>query len=495
MNSIKDLALIIQSKVPLVVIESDEEERVLALIRRLAKAVSIPVYTWAVTGGLVHLNEENFVEVSGSDTCGSDQVLKEIRSYKSPSIFVLCDFHPYLENSPQNVRMIKEIALGYKYLGHTLIFLSHRLHLPDELKAYSARFEMPMPDAKMLKRIVYEEAVRWSKVHKQDVKSNSKTIEKLIKSLMGLTISDARRLARKAIYDDGIISESDFPRVNKAKYELLNLEGLISFEYETSHFSDVGGFKNLKDWLRNRESAFRQDENDSILDVPRGIMLLGVQGCGKSLAAKAAAGAWSVPLLRLDFAILYNKFFGETESNLRKALKMAELMAPCVLWIDEIEKGIASGDYDSGTSRRVLGSMLTWMAERKKLVFIVATSNDITSMPPELIRKGRLDEIFFVDLPDGRIREEIFKIHLNKRKLALDIFDLKKLGKSTEGFSGAEIEQAIVSGLYRSQSLNQPLSTELILEEINSTSPLSVVMAEEISQLRLWASGRTVQAN
>jgi SpoVK/Ycf46/Vps4 family AAA+-type ATPase len=255
----------------------------------------------------------------------------------------------------------------------------------------------------------------------------------------------------------------------------------------------VGGLENLKHWIRLRRRAFL--EPDGKLDMPRGILLVGVQGGGKSLAAKAVAGMWHLPLLRLDFGTLYNKFFGETERNLREALKAAEAMAPCVLWIDEIEKAIAAGDYDSGTSRRILGNLLTWMSERTAAAFIVATANVIEQLPPELIRKGRLDEIFFVDLPDTDTRAEILAIHLGKRGLKPSDFDIPALSMLTEGFSGAEIEQAIVAALYLAREQHSPLTTEHIRNELDHTRPLSRVMAEKVNRLRAWAKNRTVPAN
>ena len=278
----------------------------------------------------------------------------------------------------------------------------------------------------------------------------------------------------------------------KAKYELISQEGVISFEYDTAHFADVAGLSNLKEWLSQRQKSFTGKQGS--LDKPKGIMLLGVQGCGKSLAAKAVAGAFGVPLLRLDFGALYNKFYGETEKNLQKSLETAEVMAPCVLWMDEIEKGIAHSDTDDGLSQRILGSLLTWMAEHKANVFIVATSNDIKKLPPELVRKGRLDEIFFVDLPDGNTRRSLFEIHLRQRNLAPSGFDLTTLTTVSDGFSGAEIEQAIVSSLYAAHAQNASLDTQHLLEELERTRPLSIVMAEKIHYLRAWAKERTVPA-
>jgi SpoVK/Ycf46/Vps4 family AAA+-type ATPase len=248
--------------------------------------------------------------------------------------------------------------------------------------------------------------------------------------------------------------------------------------------------QNLRHWLTSRKPAF--DGKAPELDPPKGVLLLGVQGCGKSLAARAAAGIFGVPLLRLDFSVLYNKYYGETERNLRKAFETAEVMSPCVLWMDEIEKGLAVGDEDDGLSRRIVGALLTWLSERKKPVFVVATANDITRLPPELVRKGRFDEIFFVDLPMADNRRNILEIHLQKRKLPVKNFDLAALTEATEGFSGSEIEQAIVSSMYTAHAQDRTVSQEDLLAEIKQTRPLSVVMAEKVNEIREWAAGRTV---
>ena len=256
---------------------------------------------------------------------------------------------------------------------------------------------------------------------------------------------------------------------------------------------------NLKKWLQLRQEVFLSDKDSSLqsmgLDTPKGILLMGVQGSGKSLAAKAVAGMWEIPLLRLDFGALYNKWHGESEKNLREALKMSQTMSPCVLWLDEIEKGLSTSDSDGGTSKRMLGTLLTFMQENDSPVFFVATANDISALPPELIRKGRFDELFFVDLPEPMARQEIFRIHLEKRNQSGVNFDLVKLSEETEGFSGAEIEQAVVASLYAAHYQDSTLTTEMILDEISQTKPLSVVMAEKISALRAWADERAVKAN
>jgi SpoVK/Ycf46/Vps4 family AAA+-type ATPase len=251
----------------------------------------------------------------------------------------------------------------------------------------------------------------------------------------------------------------------------------------------------LKGWLQQREKFFHRSVNMTGMESPRGILLLGVQGCGKSVAAKAVAGVWKVPLLRLDFGRLYNKYIGESESNIREALKTAEVMSPCVLWIDELEKGISTSEHDDGTSQRILGTLLTWMAENRNSVFIVATSNAIDRLPPELIRKGRLDEVFFVDLPTPEVRERIFHIHADKRAVDKSALDMGRLAQLTDGFSGSEIEQLVVSAIYAAHADEASITMQTLIDEIKNTKPLSILMAEKISALRQWAEGRTVSVD
>jgi SpoVK/Ycf46/Vps4 family AAA+-type ATPase len=324
------------------------------------------------------------------------------------------------------------------------------------------------------------------------VRTDRKSLVLLVENLAGLSTGDTERLARKAIFDDGALLPSDLPGVMQAKYDLLNRGGVLAFEYDTAQFADLGGMSRLKEWLRQRRAAF--DGSAPELEAPKGMLLLGVQGCGKSVAAKAAAGIYGVPLLRLDFAAIHNKYIGESERNLRESLATADMLAPCVLWIDEIEKGVATGDGDSGTSRRLLGTFLTWLAERRTKVFVVATANDISALPPELIRKGRFDEIFFVDLPGEAVRADILRIHAKKRDLHLSEPEIARLAAACEGFAGAEIEQAVVSAVYAAHANNEPIGAVHVLNEMNVTRPLSIVMAEKIAALRSWASDRTVQA-
>ena len=493
-TDLNDISLLLDSKVPILVIESFEEPRVLEMITRLAVKRTSLLYTWSITEGLNRLGFGSRPETS-EEPQDATAVLKHIKDSKEPGIFVLCDFHHHIDEDPINIRLLREIAMRHQSLGHTVILLSHALELPNEIKRYSARFELSMPTDDQLMNLVREEASNWSKAKgNRPVRSTKETFQKLVANLKGLSLQDARQLIRGAIYDDGAIDDSDLPELNKAKFALMDMEGVLSFEYDTAKFTEVAGLKNLKKWLEERKKEFLDDENDT-LDPPKGIMLLGIQGSGKSLAAKAVAGMWSMPLLRLDFGSLYNKFFGETERNLREALKLADMMSPCVLWLDEIEKGISISQNDSGISQRILGTLLTWMSERKSHVFIVATSNDITQLPPEFVRKGRLDEIFFVDLPDEDTKSEIFRIHLAKRNQQVDQFDVVYLSSIADGFSGAEIEQAIVSSLYTVSALGQALTQDQLEQTIRNTNPLSVVMHEKVEGLRLWAKDRCVFAD
>jgi SpoVK/Ycf46/Vps4 family AAA+-type ATPase len=354
---------------------------------------------------------------------------------------------------------------------------------------------MRLPDLKGIRALVKEEVEVWQHRSGERIRGQQEALDAMLRHLVGLPAEDARRCIRQALVDDGAITMDDVARTTRLKAAALDAEGVLAIEPDTARFHEVGGLGGLKAWLERRRGPFLDVGGETGLDAPRGVLLLGVQGSGKSLAAKAIAGSWNVPLVRLDFATLYNKYYGETERNLRHALKAAEAMAPCVLWIDEIEKGLAVDDgADGGPSRRVLGTLLTWMAERGARVFLAATANDVSRLPPELLRKGRFDEIFFVDLPDGPTREEIFRIHLGRRKLAPDAFDVAALAAKADGFSGAEIEQAVVAAAYEAHAAKRPLDTALVAEELARTRPLSVVMAERVDELRAWAAGRTVPA-
>lgn len=490
MPDVHDLELLLRSHTPIVLVESIEEPRVIELFSGLAIRLAAPAFRWTVTEGLRRIDFESEPQRLFADPT---EALRHINATSQSGIYLLLDFHPYLDQ-PLNVRLLKEIAQGYGATPRTLVLVSHALVIPPELQHLSARFRLSLPDRPRIMGLIRDEAKRWQEVNAgRSVRTSREAVDRLSLNLLGVTESDARRLIRNAIRHDGAITQEDLEDVTRAKYELLSPEGLISFEYDTRSFADVAGLTNLKAWVDRRRHAFLDPSRDR--DQPRGILLLGVQGGGKSLAAKALAGRFGVPLLRLDFGSLFDKYIGETEKNLRKALDTADVLAPCVLWIDEIEKGIASGSDQEGVGRRILGTLLTWMAERTTKVFLAATANDISRLPPELIRKGRIDEVFFVDLPGLGVRREIFAIHLRLRGLDPHRLDLDRLAAATKGFTGAGIEQIVVSALYTGMGNERAVTTALMLAEIERTQPLSVLMHEQLEALRTWAVGRTVQAH
>ena len=496
MDGNHDLELILRSRTPIVIIESQDEARILELLKSISMRRSttsyMPLFRWTITDGLQRLDISLEPQAINSEPT---DVLKHIRAVSKPGLYVLLDFHPFLDD-PVHVRLLKDICIKYRDVERQIVLISHKVTVPRELDGFCARFDMALPSEQERARIVQKVIDDYAGDNSgSKVQVDPKAHKLLIRNLAGLSYADTGRLARNAVYVDGAITKSDLPQVMQAKYELLNRGGALQFEYDTATFGEVGGLSRLKSWLSQRRPAFRGDESASHLDPPKGILLLGIQGCGKSLAAKATAAIFGVPLLRLDFGAIYDKYHGETERKLRESLNTADVMSPCVLWIDEIEKGIAGRGGETGTTQRVLGTFLTWMAEKKSHVFIVATANDISTLPPELVRKGRFDEIFFVDLPTPEIRASILAIHLSGRDQPLGNFDITGLATAMEGFSGAEIEQAVVAALYAAHAKQQPLSSALIHAEVEQTKPLSVVLSEKIALMRNWASGRTVSCD
>jgi len=497
MTELQDLATLIRAATPLLVIETAEENRVIETFKHLIAQVLRPLYRWSITDGLKRLDMKHDDAPSDEMDVAPDATatLIGIKRDADPGIYLLLDFQPYLRYT-MTLRLLREICLRQDSAAHTLVLISPKLELPEELEVLATRFSLRLPDAQAMAQLVRDEAFAYSRDNGgKRVEIDADAARAVVRNLRGLSMEDARRIVRKLIYDDGALTQADVAELAKAKFELLNKDGLLHFEYDTAKFADVAGLAHLKTWIEQRRAAFLGLKSAAGLDPPKGLLLLGVQGCGKSLAAKAVAGGFGVPLVRLDFGTLYNKYHGETERNLRASLAHAEQLAPCVLWVDEIEKGLAGGGNDDGVSRRVLGYLLTWMAERREAVFLVATANQVHELPAELLRKGRFDEIFFVDLPATACRAEIFTIHLRKRELKIENFDVGALAKAAEGFSGAEIEQAVVSALYAANADKSAVNQAHVLRALAETRPLSVLMAEQVTALRDWARSRTVSAD
>ncbi len=493
MTDIAELESLLSARMPIVAVESHEEQKVLLMLERFSTLNERSLFVWSITRGL----KRQPAGESPYNTQNIADALKHIEGSPQNAIYLFLDAHSFF-GDPIVVRTIKDIAQKSEYSHRMLVFLSAKLEVPEDIVRITARFKPSLPNAAEIQKIINSEAARYRESTGDKVSGSREALNMLIQHLGGLTEEDARRLARMAIRDDGAVTLSDIGKVLKAKHEFLQASEILTLEPGIPDVEELGGLANLKRWLKVRREVFLNPVPDSPLPPPKGMLLLGVQGAGKSLAAKCVAGSWHLPLFRLDFGTLYQKYHGETERNMREALSIAGAMSPCVLWMDEIEKGIAGdsgGDSDGGVSRRVLGTLLTWMAERTSRVFLVATANDISALPPELLRKGRFDEIFFVDLPGPAAREQILRIHLAKKKSDPAKFDLAKLAAASEGFSGAEIEQAVISSLYEAMAEKVPLGTGHLAAEFGRTRPLSVIMAEKVASLRAWARERAVPAD
>jgi SpoVK/Ycf46/Vps4 family AAA+-type ATPase len=379
-----------------------------------------------------------------------------------------------------------------------ILMIDHADRVPPVIGASSARYEISAPGDEEIRDLVKTtlRSMNRAKTVKKEIADEAAFGEALVANLRGLTRRQIRQLVAE-IAADGKLTACDLDRVQRGKRALLESAGVLEFIEAPTSLDDIGGLARLKAWLSARAKSFEKDASAFGLSPPRGVLLLGVQGAGKSLAAKAIATAWNRPLMRLDAGSLFNKYIGETERNLRDALAQAEAMSPVILWIDEIEKGFSSmgGGEDGGVSRRMFGTLLTWMQEHTEPVFLVATANDIESLPPELMRKGRFDEIFFVDLPEEGVRRTIFGIHLRKRKQDPSAFDLDGLAKEAAGFSGAEIEQAVLGGLHQAFSEGRRVTTEDIAAVVRTSPPLAVTRREAIEALRRWSKGRCVPAD
>jgi MoxR-like ATPase len=491
-----DLRLLIQARNPIISLETPDEPRAVRMVRAVAAEMHLPLAEWSITEGLVKTPPED-----GRKLAEPGKPLTALRYLKESAdggIYVFKDLGAHGKD-PQVVRYLRDLYYSPDDRRWTLLLID-AAGLPSDVRRLTVPFEVGWPDEEELRDLVcqtFREIKRRSLVE-IEAKLTNRELEQLTQMLRGLTTEEVVRILTAAIYKDNVLDRSDLPRIMDAKRQRLGTLGCLEAIVADVTPDEIGGLKNLKRWLNQRRGGFTARARDYGLDPPRGILLLGVQGCGKSLCAKVVASAWRMPLLRMDPGVLYQKFIGESEARLREALTQAESMAPVVLWIDEIEKAFASASSvssDGGLSQRMFGTLLAWMQDHRHPIFLIATANNITELPPELMRKGRFDEIFFVDLPGPDDRAMIFAIHLRKRQRDKTSFDLDRLVAATEGFSGAEIEQAVISGLFAAFAQSAECTTEHILTAIQTTHPLSVLMREHVAQLRSWAHGRCVLAD
>ncbi len=495
MDNIKnELELLVRSRYPIIYAISWEELRVKRFIQNLASGLNKKLFSWSVSVGM-----EQDGRIVDQDTT-PEGALSFIAKSSENAIFILKDFHAYLdEDNPKTIRMVRDLAIQLKRSYKTVVILSPVLTIPPELEKDFNVIDFPLPRLEELTELL-KSMLRAVETNKNiTINTDNDLLERAVKASLGLTENEAENVFAKALVSSSSFDEEDIPLIISEKKQIIRKTGLLEYYDLSENINNVGGLENLKTWLKERSYAFTEKARDYGLPQPRGLLLLGVQGCGKSLLCKAIANLWQLPLLRLDVGRLFNSFIGASEENMRKAIKIAESLSPVVLWLDEIEKGFAgisgSGNSDAGTTSRVLSTFLTWMQEKTEPVFVAATANNIETLPPEMLRKGRFDDIFFVDLPDETERKQIFEIHLARRKRAVNTFDIDFLSKSSSGFSGAEIEQSIIDALYKTFPLNRDIQTQDILNVLKDTIPLSKTMEEKIAQLRAWAGDRAKPAS
>lgn len=494
---VRELDTMIRARYPLVHLVSWEEQRLDTILEELARTHGKSFFTWSSTQGLRKIAGARYVPPQDG-TRDPVEALSAVQKLAEPSLVVLKDFHPFL-NDPIVVRWLRELAHHLKTTYTTLILLSPTLSIPVELEKEVSVLDVPLPGFDDLKLLLSEIVQVLRKNKRAKVELDKGQAEQLVKAAMGLTLSEAENAFAKAVATNDRLDGADVALILEEKRQVIRKSGLLEYYAAQEGLRQVGGLDNLKFWLGRRAPAFGEAARNFGLPEPKGLLLLGVQGCGKSLSAKAVAAQWGLPLLRLDVGRIFSGLVGSSEENLRKAIRVAESVAPVVLWIDEIEKGLSgmgsSGMTDSGVTARIFGALLTWLQEKTAAVFVIATANRIESLPPELLRKGRFDEIFFIDLPLPDERREIFEIHLRRRKRDAARFDLHELARLSEGFSGAEIEQAVVEGLYHAFGEGKELEQSHLAAAIQETLPLATTMKEDIARLRDWARTRTRPAS
>lgn len=492
-----ELEILIRARYPVIYVVSWEEQRVERQLREFATTRGKQLYCWTITTGLCKAGSIS-TGAKGRGPFDPVEGLDTVIEHKEPAIYVFKDLHPFLR--PQNpgntatIRKLREVAQALSDSYKSLIIISPLLEFAPELQKDVTVIDYPLPTRTevdgLLSRII-DDVREHADI---GIELDEKSREALIQAAGGLTLQETENVFAKTLVNDGRLSGNDISTVFAEKRQIIRKSGLLEYYDSAAEIEDVGGLEVLKDWLRRRSLAFSEKARQFGLPAPKGVLLVGVQGCGKSLCAKAVSRMWNMPLLRFDMGRMFASLVGSSEENIRRAISVAESIAPVVLWVDEIDKAFAgssgSGNTDGGTTARVMSTFLTWLSEKRSSVFVLATANNIAHLPPELLRKGRLDEIFFVDLPNQAERERILEIHLRRREREPANFELAQLSAATDGFSGAEIEEAIISSLYDVFYLEKPLETEDVLRSVAQTVPLSRTMAEGITALRGWAEGR-----
>lgn len=482
-----EIRLLIRSRYPVIYLLTFEEDRAEKILKSIADSLKKNITSWSVTSD----------NSSAPSAKKAADYLDKVVSSSDPSIFVLRDFHHYLEDDVVN-RKLRDIVTDFARSQKTLVIMAPVMKLPPELEKDMTVLDLPLPGRKEIRAILDEALAFAERNPKLAASLDEEGKDAMVSATLGLTLTEARRIFSKAMLNDHVFDEKDIDLVLFEKKQLIRKSASLEYYDTKETISDVGGMEALKTWITARRESFTQRAREYGLPIPKGVLLLGVQGCGKSLTAKAVASLWSQPLLRLDMGRIFSSFIGSSEENMRKAIATAESLAPVILWIDEIEKGFSgiksSGATDAGVTSRIFGTFLTWMQEKTRPVFVIATANSISDLPPELLRKGRFDEIFFIDLPKEAEREEIFRIHIEKRKRQSANFSINNLVEAAEGFSGAEIEMAVVEAMYTGFAEKREFTTDDIMAAVRSSVPLSRTMAEDIDALRRWARERARMA-
>src|SRR5437660_11750868 len=516
------LKVLMDSSTPIVVMETVEETRAVRMARAACSALNLAAFEWTIASGLARCGvstvatiEQGAFPAGGyragevNDFAESAKALYDSRDpgkmrgnlegISIEAAFILKDLHRHMED-PVVVRRLRDVGQKFATNRRTVILTAPKISIPPELASLVEYLTLPLPDRQRLRQIVDEVLVRISKTHTLQRRLDAAGLDTIADNLRGLTEEEAERAISQALVTRYAVCPETVTDVLEAKKALLRRSEMLEFVEVSDTLASVGGLDNLQRFLAQRRGSWEEQARAFALDPPRGVIILGVQGCGKSMCARAIAGEWKLPLVKFDTAAVYDKYIGETEKRIQKVFQVAEGLAPCVLWIDELEKVFAgsgpdSASADAGVSSRLLAAFLAWMQERKSAVFVAATCNNVSVLPPELIRKGRFDELFFVDLPNQAERKQIFAIQLTKRKRNPADFQIDRVAAAARGYSGAEIAAAVQGGLYAAYSEKKELSTQSLLDALAQTVPLSITRAEEIEALRAWARTRAVPAS